>query len=32
MGDGNMTDEGFLKDIGLVEQDLKSLKAVMENK
>ena len=24
-----MTDEGFLKDIGLVEQDLKSLKAVM---
>ncbi len=27
-----MTDECFLKDIGLVEQDLKSLKAVMENK
>lgn len=25
-----MTDESFAKDIGLVEQDLKSLKAVME--
>lgn len=27
-----MTDESFSKDIGLVEQDLKSLKTVMERK